>query len=63
MELNELSSIGCLKRMELCKEDINKIKDYGGNSGWSWDCKERKEILIIYVVFLIAKLKQVSGGE
>jgi hypothetical protein len=33
------------------------------NSGRPWDCKERKEILIVCVVFLIAKLKQVSGGE
>ena len=49
--------------MELCKEDFNKIKDYGGNSGLPWDYKERKEILIVYVVFLIAKLKQVLGGE
>jgi len=29
LELNELRSIGCLKRMELCKEDFNKIKDHG----------------------------------
>jgi len=34
-----------------------------GNSGRPWDCQERKEILIVCVVFLIAKLKQVSGGE
>jgi hypothetical protein len=27
VELNELSSIGCLKRMKLRKEDFNKIKD------------------------------------
>jgi hypothetical protein len=29
LELNELSNIGCLKRMELCKEDFNKTKDHG----------------------------------
>jgi hypothetical protein len=34
-----------------------------GNNGRPWDCKEIKEILIVCVVFLIAKLKQVSGGE
>jgi hypothetical protein len=34
-----------------------------GNSGRPWGCKERREILIVCVVFLIAKLKQGSGGE
>jgi hypothetical protein len=34
-----------------------------GNSGRPWGCKERREILIVCVVFLIAKLKQFSGGE
>jgi hypothetical protein len=48
--------------MELCKEDFNKTKDHGeiwpamsllGKKGNCDSC----------VVFLIAKLKQVSGGE
>jgi len=62
LELNELSSIGCLKRMEWCKEDFNKTKDHGeivvnhGMLGKKGDCDS-------CVVFLIAKLKQVSRGE
>ena len=34
-----------------------------GNSGRPCGYKERREILIVCVVFLIAKLKQFSGGE
>jgi hypothetical protein len=48
--------------MEWCKEDFNKTKDHGeivvshGMLGKKGDCDS-------CVVFLIAKLKQVSRGE
>ena len=52
MELNELSSIGCLKRMELCKEDFNKTKDHGEIVAGHGIVK-RKEIVIVALFSLL----------